>query len=73
MTPPVRRTFWTLVLVAVAATGTLSRALAAEPGAGTGLTTAASGLIVATSGFLALRILLVVGSHAARVTRPRPY
>jgi len=72
VTPRVRRTFWTLVLIAVAATGGLSRALAAEPGAGTGLTVAASALIVATSGFLALRILLVVGRQAARETRARP-
>ena len=60
MTRRVRRTLWALVVVAVAATGSLSRALAAEPGAGTGVTVAASALIVATVGFLALRILLVV-------------
>ena len=71
MTPRVRRTFWALVLVAVAATGTLSRALAAEPGAGAALTVAASAVIVAISGFLALRILLVVGRQAARGTQPR--
>lgn len=71
MTPRIRRTFWALVLVAVAATGTLSRALTAESGTGAGLTVAASALIVATSGFLALRILLVVGRQAARGTQPR--
>ena len=72
MTPRVRRTFWALVVVAVAATGTLSRALAADPGAGAGLAVAASALIVATSGFLALRILLVVGRQAPRGNQPRP-
>ena len=72
MTSRVRRTFWALVAVAVAATGTLSRALAAEPGAGAALTVAGSALIVATCGFLALRILLVVGRQAARGNQPRP-
>ena len=61
-----------LALVAIAATGTLSRALAAEPGAGAGLTVAASALIVAASGLLALRILLVVGRQAAPGEQPRP-
>lgn len=59
MTPRVRRTFWSLVVVAVAATGALSRALAARPGPATGL--AGSAVLLAASASLALRILVVVG------------
>lgn len=65
MTPRVRRTFWTLVGIAVVATGALSRALAARPGPATGLAVAASALIVAAATLLALRILVVVGRHPA--------
>ncbi|QGG94113.1 hypothetical protein [Actinomarinicola tropica] len=61
MTPRVRRTFWSLVVVAVAATGALSRALAARPGPATGLAVAGSAVLLAASASLALRILVVVG------------
>ena len=70
MTPRVRRTFWALVIVAVLSTGTLSTALAAPPGPAAGLAVAASALLLAASTFLALRILLVVGRHAAGGEQP---
>jgi hypothetical protein len=59
----VRRTFWGLVVVAVVATGALSRALAASPRPATGLTVAASALALTVSSLLALRILLVLATH----------
>ena len=61
MTRRVRRTLWALVVVAVLSTGALSKALAAEPGAATGLAVAGSALLVTTTTLLALRILLVAG------------
>jgi len=64
VTRRVRRTFWALVVVAVLATGALSEALGADAGAATGLAVAASAAVLATSTFLALRILLVVGRRA---------
>lgn len=70
MTPRVRRTFWALVVVAIVATGALSRALAAEPGPAAGLGVAGSALLLATSALLARRILLVVGRHSAGREQP---
>jgi len=61
VTPRVRRTFWALVVIAVAATGALSTALDLRPGPAAGLAVAGSAVTLAASGFLALRILLVVG------------
>lgn len=54
------RTFWALTLVAVAATGSLSAALMAPPGALTGARVAGSGLALIVAGALAARVLVVV-------------
>ena len=53
-------TFWTLFMVAVGATGVLSRAVAAPAKPATGLAIAASGLVLAATGGFALRILVVL-------------
>lgn len=66
MTTRVRRTFWGLVVVAIVATGMLSRALAAEPGPTAGLTVAWSATLLVISVSLGLRILVVVERRAAR-------
>jgi hypothetical protein len=71
VTPRVRRTFWALVVVAVVSAGALSKALAAEPGAGAGLGVAGSGLLVTTSTLLAVRILLVTGRGISGAERRR--
>jgi len=65
VTPRVRRTFWILVIVAVVATGALSRALAARPGPAAGLAVAGTSVTLALTALLALRILFVVGRRAA--------
>lgn len=57
----VRRTFWVLVAVAVVATGSLSRALTADPGPATGVAVALAGLVALAAVGLALRILVVTG------------
>lgn len=57
----VRRTFWVLFGLAVVATGTLSRAFAADPGPATGVTVGLSASVLAVTVALALRILVVVG------------
>jgi hypothetical protein len=56
----VRRTFWALVATAVIATGVLSRALAAEPGAASGVTVAVSASVLGVAALLAVRILVVL-------------
>jgi hypothetical protein len=56
-------TFWALVAVAVVAMGVLSAALQARPGPATGLVVAASGIVLAAAGGLALRIWWVVGGR----------
>ena len=66
MTPRVRHTFWALVVAAVVATGGLSKALGAQPGPAAGLVVAGSGLILAASAFLALRILVMVSRQRPR-------
>ena len=71
MTPRVRRTFSALVVAAVAATGTLSKALGAQPGPAVGLAAAGSGLLLAVSAFLALRILVVVNRQRPTEIRCR--
>ncbi len=58
-----RRSFWLLVAVAVLATGVLSKALVAEPGPLAGTTVALSGLVLAASLTLAVRIFLAVERH----------
>lgn len=52
-----RRSFWTLTVVAIAAAGSLSAALAAPPGARTGLRVAASGLVLLAATALAARVM----------------
>ena len=64
MTTRVRRTFWALVAIAVLATGGLSTALNARPGPVAGFAVATTSVTLATSAFLAMRILLVVGRRA---------
>ena len=71
MTTRTRRTFWALLVVAILASGALSRTLTAEPGPAAGLGVAASALLLAISGSLALRILVVAERHAAGRTEPR--
>lgn len=52
-----RRAFWILATAAVLAAGSLAGALAAAPAPATGLWTAASGIVLAVSLSLAVRIL----------------
>lgn len=52
-----RRAFWMLAAAAVVAAGSLTGALAAAPAPVTGIWTAASGIILAVSLSLAVRIL----------------
>jgi heme A synthase len=71
MTPMtrIRLTLATLVVIAVAATGTLTRALAWSANPVTGLTVAASALVTVACVALALRILTVTeraGPHRRR-------
>jgi len=54
------RWFWSLVVVAVLATGSLSSALAAPPSPLTGLRVAVSGLVLITSLTLATRVMIAV-------------
>ncbi len=72
MTQRVRRTFQALVVVAILATGALSKALTAEPGPATGLAVAGSALLLVASGSLAVRIVVVVARHAATADWQRP-
>lgn len=55
-----RRSFWVLTLIAVAATGSMSAALAARPGALTGLRVAVSGMVLVAAVTLAARIMVVL-------------
>jgi hypothetical protein len=54
------RWFWSLVVVAVLATGSLSSAFGAAPSPFTGLRVAASGLVLITSLTLATRVMIAV-------------
>lgn len=73
-----RRAFWSLVLIAVLAAGSTSAALTADPGPGTGLRVAASGVILIAVVGLAARVLFAVErahrvAHrlsASRASRP---
>ena len=56
----VRLTFWALVVVAVGATGVLSRAVVARPSPAAGIALAASATLLAVAAALALRILVVL-------------
>lgn len=55
-----RRSFWILVGIAVAAAGSLSAGLVAEPSPLTGLRVAASGIILVTSLALAARVMIAL-------------
>lgn len=63
-----RRSFWLLVVIAVLATGGLNAALLAPSSPLTGLSVAASGLILLGSLTLAARVMIAL-EHARR--RPR--
>lgn len=52
-----RRSFWTLLLVAVLASGSLSAALASDPGHLAGLRVAVSGVVLIASIILAARVM----------------
>ncbi len=52
-----RRAFWVLVTIAVLAMGSLTSALARPPGAWTGLTVAASGVVLLFAAALAGRVM----------------
>jgi len=64
MSPPgrLRLTFWGLVLVAVLATGAVSRALTWE-GASAPVTVAVGGVFAVGASLLALRIVVVTARH----------
>jgi hypothetical protein len=68
--PRARRSFWTLVVVAVLAAGWLSVAVTADPGPVTGLQVATSGLLLSVSMTLAARVLVSV-ERARRRSRQR--
>ena len=53
-----RRCFWTLLVIAALATGALSTALTARPSPAAAVAVAVSGVILAASGALAVRILV---------------
>lgn len=55
-----RGSFWILFVVAVAATGSLSAALMAPPGAWTGIRVALSGLVLILAGGLAARVMIAL-------------
>ena len=61
--------FWALVLLGTVGTGALSSALAAPPGVLTGLSVAASGLVVLVAITLAARILAALERARRRATR----
>lgn len=67
-----RHAFWVLVAMAVLAMGALTSALARPPGAWTGLTVAASGVVLVLASALACRVMLALeqrrrGESAGRV------
>lgn len=55
-----RRVFWVLVAIAVLAMGALSSALARQPGAWTGLSVAASGVVLLLASTLAFRVMVAL-------------
>lgn len=52
-----RRSFWTLLLVAVLASGSLSAALSSDPGHVVGLRVAVSGVVLIAAIILAARVM----------------
>ena len=75
-----RRSFWVLLSAAVLAAGSLSHALAAEPGQATGLRVAISGLVLVVAMTLAGRAMIALDrahrqaprfpNHAAKTPMP---
>ena len=63
-----RRVFWVLVAVAVLSTGSLTSALARPPGAWTGLTVAASGVVLLLAATLASRVMLALEQQRRRAS-----
>lgn len=55
-----RRAFWVLIAIAVIAMGSLTSALARQPGALTGLTVAASGVVLLLASALACRVMVAL-------------
>ena len=55
-----RRSFWVLALVSVLAAGSLSNALASEPGSITGIRVAISGLVLVVAVTLAGRVMIAL-------------
>ena len=62
--------FWGSLLVAVLASGSLSEALAAEPGPATALRFAASGLVSSAAVAVALRVLVLQGRPPSTSATP---
>ena len=62
----VRRTFWTLAIVATVAIGFLSKGVTAEPGAGAAITVALSATVLVIALTLAARILMTVDRRSER-------
>jgi len=65
-----RRSFWTLIVVAVLAAGWLNVAVTADPGPVTGLQVATSGLLLSVSMTLAARVLVSVERARRRSSQP---
>jgi hypothetical protein len=61
-----RRAFWVLVAITVLATGSLTSALARRPGAWTGLTVAASGVVLLLASALACRVMVALEQRRRR-------
>lgn len=61
-----RRAFWVLVAIAVLAMGSLASALARPPSAWTGLTVAASGVVLLLASALACRVMVALGQGRRR-------
>lgn len=55
-----RRVFWVLVAISVLASGSLTTALARRPGPWTGLSVAASGVVLLFAAALACRVMMAL-------------
>ena len=69
-----RRSFWILLLASVLAAGSLSNALAAEPGQTTGMRVAISGFVLVVAMTLAARAMIALerAHRQARTTSEPP-
>ncbi len=63
-----RRAFWVLLAIAVLAMGSLTSALARPPGAWTGLTVAASGVVPLPAAALACRVMVALEHRRRRAS-----